>query len=70
MVIDALVQRVNEDNAGDIPFGEGFYKEVFELRNEGGMGYGGVFLDNLDDVISEMGEVACELVCEGWENFL
>ena len=28
------------------------------------MSYGGVLLDSIDDTVSEVGKVTCELVCE------
>ena len=32
------------------------------------MGYGGVLLDNPDDVVPEVGVVACKLVCKGGKD--
>ena len=70
LIIDALVQRINNNDAWDAFLGKGFHKEVLELGNEGGVGYGGVLLDDVDDAVPEAGITACELVCKGRKDIL
>ena len=67
MVVDALVQRIDDNDARDVHLRERPHDEVLELRNEGGMGNGGILLDNLDDVASNVRIMAGELICEGWK---
>jgi hypothetical protein len=32
------------------------------------VGQGRVFLDTCDDIVSEVGVVACKLMCKGWKD--
>ena len=43
-------------------------KEVLKLRNEGGVGYGRVPLDQFNDVASKVGVTPCKLVCKSGKD--
>ena len=64
LIIDALVQRINNDDAWDVFLGEWFHEQVLELSNKGSVSYGGVLLDDVDDAFSKAGIMTCELVCK------
>ena len=67
-IVDALVQRIDDDDARNVPLGKWFYKEVVELDNKGGVSYGWVLLDGVNDAVSKVGIATCELVCESRKN--
>ena len=68
MIIDALVQRINDNNARDGRLRERLHKEALELGNERSVGYSGVLFYNPDDAVSKMRITAGELICEGWKD--
>ena len=63
-IVDALIQRVNDDDACNVSSGKWFHKEVVKLINQGGVSYGRVLLNDIDDAVSKVGKMTCELVCE------
>ena len=68
MIVDALVQRVDDNGTRDVFLREWLYEEVLELRDERGVSKGWVLLDGPDDAISEAGAPVCKLVRKGRED--
>jgi hypothetical protein len=55
LIIDALIQRIDNNDTWDVSLGKWFHKEAFELSDKGGVSYGWVLLDGVDDAVSKVG---------------
>jgi len=63
-MVNAFVQGIYDDDAGDARRREGIHDQILELRCERILRYEGILLYDANDLASECGVSACELMCK------